>query len=117
MPTPRNADHLFVPLTADIHCTVFVQHANICLCCRTNLCNIFNYDLNDFFSSVFTREDDAAVPTLSVLTDEKLEDVDVSVDTICSRLCKLKVDKAAGDDGMTPRILKPCATRLLCQSQ
>ena len=62
--------------------------------------------LNDFFSSVFTREDAAAVPTLSVLTDEKLEDVDVSVETIHSRLCKLKLDKAAGDDGITLRILK-----------
>jgi len=65
--------------------------------------------LNDFFSSVFTREDDAAVPTLSVLTDEKLENVDVSVETIRSRLCKLKLDKAAGDDGMTPCILKALA--------
>ena len=62
--------------------------------------------MNDFFSSVFTREDDVPVPTLNVLTDEKLEDVDVSAEAICSRLCKLKLDKSAGDDGMTPRILK-----------
>ena len=41
-----------------------------------------------------------------MLTEEKLEDVDVSAETICSKLCKLKQDKAAGDDGMTPCILK-----------
>jgi len=62
--------------------------------------------LNDFFSSVFTREDVATVPELEVLTDEKLTDVDITVNDIYSRLCRLKSDKAAGDDGMMPHILK-----------
>ena len=43
---------------------------------------------------------------MDVLTDEKLIDVDVTVAIIHSRLCKLKLDKAAGDDRMTPRTLK-----------
>ena len=62
--------------------------------------------LNDFFCSVFTREDEAAMPLINTLTQDKLMDVDVTVDLVYRKLCSLKTDKSAGDDGMSPFILK-----------
>ena len=62
--------------------------------------------LNDFFSSVFTREDDSDIPVLKPMCDTKLTDIDVSEDSIKTRLNNLKEDKAAGDDNLSPRILK-----------
>jgi len=61
--------------------------------------------LNDFFSSVFTREDDTDIPVLKSMCDTKLLDIVVHEDTIKTRLLNLKDDKAAGDDNLSPRIL------------
>jgi len=54
--------------------------------------------LNDFFSTVFTREDAKSAPVLKPLCDAKLVDIEVSVDIIIKKLSSLKEDKAAGDD-------------------
>jgi ribonuclease P/MRP protein subunit RPP40 len=67
--------------------------------------------LNEFFSSVFTKEDDKDIPVPDSLLDwtcqgNKLEDIVVNPEVIESRLGNLKADKAAGDDDMSPRILK-----------
>jgi len=62
--------------------------------------------MNDFFSSVFTREDLDQVPLSKSLTQEKLANFEVTADVICCKLCNLKIDKAAGDAGMAPCILK-----------
>ena len=43
---------------------------------------------------------------LNPLCESKLEDIEVDVDVIRSKLSNLKEDKAAGDDNMSPRILK-----------
>ena len=61
--------------------------------------------LNDFFSSVFTREDDSDIPVQNPMCEVKLQDIDVHVDII-KKLTILKEDKAAGDDSLSPRILK-----------
>jgi len=51
--------------------------------------------LNDFFSSVFTREIDTDIPVLKPMCDVKLLDIDVRLETIKTRLNSLKEDKAA----------------------
>jgi len=40
------------------------------------------------------------------MCDVKLLDIDVRLETIKTRLNSLKEDKAAGDDNLSPRILK-----------
>ena len=62
--------------------------------------------LNDFFSSVFTVEDNGDIPAVDPLCERKLDDIDVKVEVIKRKLCSLKEDKATGDDNMSPRILK-----------
>ena len=54
----------------------------------------------DFFSSVFTVEDNGDIPAVDPLCEGKLDDIDVKVE------CSLKEDKATGDDIMSPRVLK-----------
>jgi len=68
--------------------------------------------LNDFFSTVFTREDAKSAPVLKPLCDAKLVDIEVSVDVIMKKLSSLKEDKAAGDDNMSPRLLKAIAAEI-----
>ena len=51
--------------------------------------------LNDFFSTVFTREDVMSAPVLKPVCDAKLVDIEVSVDVIMKKLSSLKEDKAA----------------------
>ena len=62
--------------------------------------------LNDVFSSVFTKELETDTPVLDNLCDAKLVDISVTVNSIKSKLQKLKEDKAAGADNMSPRIVK-----------
>ena len=47
--------------------------------------------LNDFFSSVFTKELETDMPVLDNLCDAKLVDISVTVDSIKSKLQKLKI--------------------------
>ena len=46
--------------------------------------------LNDFFSTVFTREDVMSAPVLKPVCDAKLVDIEVSVDVIMKKLSSLK---------------------------
>jgi len=62
--------------------------------------------LNDFFSSVFTREIDTDIPVLKPVRDVKVLDIDVRVEIIKTRLNSLKEDKPAGDENLSPPILK-----------
>ena len=66
--------------------------------------------LNDFFASVFTREDESDIPTpvsyFSGSEENKLLDINIDPQDIETKLRKLKSDKAAGDDNMAPRFLK-----------
>ena len=47
-----------------------------------------------------------SAPVLKPLCDTKLVDIEVSVDVIMKKLSSLKEDKAAGDDNLSPRLLK-----------
>jgi len=72
--------------------------------------------LNDFFASVFTREDESDVPTavtyFSGSEDNKLVDISIEPQDIAAKLSKLKPDKAAGDDNMAPRFLKEVSNEI-----
>jgi len=46
------------------------------------------------------------MPVPDNLTEDTLLDVVITVDIVGSKLSNLKTDKAVGDDGMAPRILK-----------
>ena len=66
--------------------------------------------LNDFFASVFTREDESDIPTpvsyFSGNEENKLLDISIDPSEVAAKLSKMKSDKAAGDDNMAPRFLK-----------
>ena len=66
--------------------------------------------LNDFFWSVFTKEDynDMPAPATSFVggCEGKLLDIDIDPEVIAAKLMNLKPDKAAGDDNLSPRLLK-----------
>ena len=66
--------------------------------------------LNTFFSSVFTVEDVSNIPVCSYTSaGPAIEDVDVSVDVVASKLSSLKPFSAPGPDGFHPRILREAA--------
>ncbi len=69
--------------------------------------------LNSFFGSVFTREDTSRLPSFEDRPyDEALEDVAFSEEDVFKKLSKLKISKAAGPDGIYPRILNELSTEL-----
>ena len=70
--------------------------------------------LNNFFVSVFTKEDASTHPTVCNRERENptLTDINLSKDDIEKRLLKLNITKSAGPDGLHPRLLKETATSI-----
>jgi hypothetical protein len=69
--------------------------------------------LNRFFSSVFTREDTANVPEPADMgCRDELKHVNVSVRAVKDKIRKLRVDGAAGPDGIGPLLLKKLADEI-----
>lgn len=67
--------------------------------------------LNNFFSSVFTKEDIESIPELNTnRTISKLSNFDITEAQLTKYLQKLNPNKSPGPDGMHPRILKELAT-------
>ena len=62
--------------------------------------------LNDFFSSVFTVEDKANIPTFDTRSSSLISFTEVTEKQIHDKLVTLNVSKSAGADGMHPRILR-----------
>ena len=63
--------------------------------------------LADFFSSVFTEEDDLVMPELDINPYiPKLDILNISTETIKKKLDNLKIDKSPGPDNIHPRILR-----------
>ena len=64
---------------------------------------------NDYFVSVFTSEDISTIPTLVLMTSEPshvdLSDIDFTVQDVSNALFKLRIDKAAGADDLSPRFM------------
>lgn len=62
--------------------------------------------LNNFFSSVFTQENED-IPTCTRVSEEmRVPDFEITTADVEAKLKKLKVDKAAGPDSLHPRVLK-----------
>ncbi|PIK36511.1 putative RNA-directed DNA polymerase from mobile element jockey-like [Apostichopus japonicus] len=66
--------------------------------------------LNDYFVSVFTREDTSSIPDFQWGSDRpKLDTVLFSDDVVLEELLRLNVSKASGPDAIHPYLLKTFA--------
>jgi hypothetical protein len=66
--------------------------------------------LNEFFSSVFTREDKTSIPQAPELTyEEPLLYLTISAEEVVKQLQKQNPNKATGPDNIPPRLLKELA--------
>ena len=65
--------------------------------------------LNNYFAAVFTSEDTTDIPIPTAMTSSDyiahLQDVHFSVEDVMSLLSKLRIDKAGGNDELSPRLL------------
>ena len=71
--------------------------------------------LNTFFASVFTSENDSEIPKCDQhILDENnvLDDITLVPESILKQLSELNVSKACGSDNCHPNLLKECATEL-----
>jgi len=70
--------------------------------------------LNDFFSSVFTREDLENIPDFDERElIEKMGVLDVTGEMVLKKLKNLKPNKSAGLDRMSPRVLIEAAEAIV----
>ena len=72
--------------------------------------------LNQYFTTVFTKENVTNLPTPKQMftgdEEERLVDVEINEETVLHKLNRLRPDKAPGPDSLHPRILKELATVL-----
>ena len=68
--------------------------------------------LNRQFKSVFTNEDTSNLPDLDESRTPELQRINVTTEGVEKLLKDLQPQKAPGPDGITPRILKLCATSI-----
>lgn len=69
--------------------------------------------LNGYYQSVFTSDEpDYSPPDFPSLTEEKLEDVVLTEESVEEILTDLNPNKAAGPDGVESKLLKECAQEL-----
>ena len=66
--------------------------------------------LNDFFTSVYTKEPDEVLPEFEDKLDEigHVTDVNITEEKVRSKLKQLKENKSPGPDSTHPRVLKEC---------
>ena len=68
---------------------------------------------NKYFSSVFTRENLASIPSPATIYEgPHLDDITVSEEAVRGKLARLKTSSSPGPDGIHPRILKETAGTL-----
>ena len=61
---------------------------------------------NNYFTSVFTAEDTTSLPVpMSMTGNYNIEDINFDEQDILKLLSRLRADKAAGADDLTPRFL------------
>ena len=69
--------------------------------------------LNEFFSSVFTREDTSDIPDFAARNiHEEMSTLAITEDTVLKKLKKLNPNKSGGMDGLSPRVLLEAAESL-----
>ena len=65
--------------------------------------------LNNYFSSVFNREDLVNVPACSfTVNNSELSTVEITEDKVMQSVSKLQDNKAAGGDGLNSTFVKRC---------
>jgi len=69
--------------------------------------------LNNFFSSVFTRENTGHIPTAPEMETSVLEDVIITEKKVREKIRKLKTESATGPDEIGPRLLQELETELI----
>jgi hypothetical protein len=69
--------------------------------------------LNEFFSSVFTREDRANLPRAKEMDTEEMRGVRFTQAKVRKKIQKLRTAAAAGPDGIGPRILQELENELV----
>jgi hypothetical protein len=62
--------------------------------------------LNNFFGSVFTREDTGHIPVAESMETNIMEEVSITERMVREKIRKLKPESAAGPDAIGPRLLK-----------
>ena len=86
-----------------------VQHASVTACDGHDKATLFN----NYFYSVFSRSPEYPdLPNINVIIDSNLSSVNFSTVKVRQVLSKIDVSKACGPDGMSPHVLKQCATQL-----
>jgi hypothetical protein len=74
-------------------------------------------EFNRYFSSVFTQEDLTNVPVAEAVfkgrEEECLTDIVITREMIRGKLGRLRADKAPGEDGMSPRIIRELQDELV----
>ena len=69
--------------------------------------------LNEFFCSVFTREDTTFIPELETKHHgPKLQNIDITDECVMKHIRNLKASKSAGPDGFHPRVLRELAEEI-----
>ena len=69
--------------------------------------------LSEFFSSVYTKEPDADIPTLEEKhVDRPMDEISITTEEVLKKLQKLKIDKSPGPDAVHPRLLKELAEEI-----
>ena len=68
--------------------------------------------LNDFFSSVFTKEDINNLPDFNNKTNVTIPNIDITKEDVTDALNKLNISKSPGPDLIHPRILRELAVEL-----
>ena len=68
--------------------------------------------LADYFSTVFTREQEGETPEESIRCSKKIELCTINPSTVASKLKKLKTFKSPGPDGLHPRVLNELANSI-----
>eukprot|EP00794_Sanderia_malayensis_P001171 gene1171-540_t len=70
--------------------------------------------LNEFFSSVFSREDTSSIPDFPQHEiAEEMKSLKVTGEMVLKKLKKLNPNKSGGMDGISPRVLLECAESIL----
>jgi len=62
--------------------------------------------LNNFFGSVFTREDTANIPSAAGMETGSMKEVEITTNGIKAKIRNLKASSAAGPDGIGPKLLQ-----------
>lgn len=69
--------------------------------------------LNDFFSSVFTKEDISNLPSFDERKyNNPLKQIEITTETVKKKLHQLNPSKASGPDNLNPRVLRELANEI-----